>query len=491
MQSRNVQSARVADAETVSIDIGRIAAVVRRRARILASAGFLLFLLFIMAGLFLIPQSFASRVSLSIVQGGGTPSLLTGLGLGGRSDKKYVGVLKSRWIADKVENRVHLRDLYGLRDEDDAIEMLTHSVLVDDNPADGLLYIQVSLPGPPAWRAGPGGVRARIKQTATVCADAYADNLRAYVINVDNDRELVLLRAAKQQLGMARAAYDRSIGKLASFVKRETGSLDVTQPVLADDAKTSTSTGGDTRSTSTAGGILQQLYTQKGLAEVEMRSLQAAMNAKSALVGNQIANVGTLPEEDPLLMSIRRAVLQADLELRELESQYGPDHPAVIVARQNAANLKKRLDVESRTVRRGLTTDRVQAQVQIRNLQTRIATLTGQIARAEARFQVSREHTTDFETLRSEVALRLEVLKQTASQAAILNLQTVSAQNRVAIIDRAQPPKKGTPGLAQLAAGSLALVIVLLAGRVALDYAREPSYMLVSPLEAPEPAGVS
>lgn len=453
----------------------------------LASVGFLLFILFITAGLFLIPQSFASKVSLSIVQAGGTPSLLTGLGLGGRSDKKYVGVLKSRWIANKVENRVHLRELYGLKDEDEAIEMLTRSVLVDDNPADGLLYIQISLPGPPTWRPGPAGIRSKIKNAAMNCADAYADNLRAYVINVDNDRELVLLRAAKQQLGMARTAYDNSVSKLAHFVKRETGSLDVTQPLVADDPKTSTG-GGDAKSTSTAGGILQQLYTQKGLAEVELRSLQAATNARAALVGKQIASVGALPEEDPLLISSRRAVMEAGLALHELELQYGPDHPAVIIARQNAANLKRRLDLESRTVRRGLTTDRVQAQVQIRNLQTRIATLTNQIARAEARFQVSREHTTDFESLRSEVALRLEVLKQTASQAAILNLQTVSAQNRIAIIDRAQTPKKGTPGLTQLAAGSIALVIMLLLGRIALDYAREQSYIVVSPREASEPA---
>jgi len=425
---------------------------------------------FFLAGLTLISQTFEGKVSLSIQQSNSAPSLLTGLGLGGSTTKKYVGVLKSRWVASQVESAAHIRDLYNLPNEDEAIHMLTRSVVVDDKPADGLLYIHVSLPGPPIL-FGSSERRKRVRAAAQTASNAYADALRAYVINLDNDRELVLLRAAKQQLLRARTDYDRAVNRLATFVKSSPIAAAQMQASATSDAKSPSTS--DERTSVASATVLQQLYAQKGITEVELRSLDAVTGARESLVNKQVDAASRLPAEDPLLAQARLGVIAARQDLQNLEIQYGPDNPRVLVARDRLTKLENRLKEEGNSIRRGLTSEHVEAEVQRSNLNTKLATLSAQIAEAEKKFQIGREKSTDFDMLRGEVTLRLEVLKQTASQAAVLNLQTVSAQSRVAVIDRSEVPKKGSPGTILIAVGSLFLSGLVLLAWLSIDYIRE------------------
>jgi hypothetical protein len=85
-----------------------------------------------------------------------------------------------------------------------------------------------------------------------------------------------------------------------------------------------------------------------------------------------------------------------------------------------------------------------------------------QIAEAERGFRTNRRAATTGEQLQSEVALRLEVLKATASQYAALSVQTVAGDGLIELIDAPQAARAGTPGLMTLGAASLFGVLFLL-----------------------------
>jgi uncharacterized protein involved in exopolysaccharide biosynthesis len=429
-------------------------AIIKRRLGVLVVAGFAFFAVSLAICLLLLPQRFTAQVSLSFTQPmpmsalGGMSSLAS---LGIAQGNKYVGILRSRRFADAVLRKVDLRSLYHLHDADDAIEMLQGALNVVDSPRDNLLYINVTLPGPPRFGPGAGARRALIKQAATRAANAYAYTLLAYVLNSDNDRESVLRREAETQLRMALGAYNDSVRQLIGFVRTAKGDelSDETGAGSLDNTPSGNTPYGSTASPaiSSAAKELEALYLQRGDLEGEIQGAIAAINSSSNLTRKQLSTLNTLPSEDPLLMSARAAVDSRRQELNNLRIQLGPDHPDVRLAEKRYQLAVERLKQQTQAIRGGRTSQQVQAQVNLQSLQTRYTTLNRVIAAAEQKAKASLQFSTDLERLKNDVELRLEVLKDTASQSAVLSLQTVSAKNRVNIIDRAIPPRTGSPGI--------------------------------------------
>ena len=104
-------------------------------------------------------------------------------------------------------------------------------------------------------------------------------------------------------------------------------------------------------------------------------------------------------------------------------------------------------------------------------MQAKLASVAENIAKAEHDLQLNRELMTDFEIRRNEVTLRLEILKTTASQSAILGIQTVSAQNRMTIVDSARKARVGKPGRLVIGVTSLFLSGLVIGGWLVVDYA--------------------
>src|SRR5205085_2138661 len=96
------------------------------------------------------------------------------------------------------------------------------------------------------------------------------------------------------------------------------------------------------------------------------------------------------------------------------------------------------------------------------SLAAKYRTVLSLIARAEQDLQFSRVVSATYDTLRNNIQLRLDVLKTTASQAAVLGLQTVSAQNRMVVVDWARPARTAKPGIATLVAVSIFLSLLML-----------------------------
>ncbi len=306
----------------------------------------------------------------------------------------------------------------------------------------------------------------------------YADRLRNYLTTSDMDSDAILLQAAGRQIRQARQAYDAATERLMDFARLRGAPIgsSLTLPERAGSASgsgsyTRSASGSDTDGNLDAGlRELQTLYAQRATLESEIASTEAALDMGARLQENQLSNVGALPSEDPLLTAARAAVNAARTRLDNLQIQYGPAHPRVIAERERLRLAEAKLQEQIQTVRKGYTTDRVEAQVRLDALKTKYATVKRQIAEAEQKTQKGREYSTEFERLRNEVTLRLEVLKAAASQAATLSMQVVSAQNRMRVVDSALPPKSGSPGMLKLGLMCGFLTLALLAGWAQLEF---------------------
>ena len=160
--------------ELSGIDPSLIRSIARLRWRRWVAVAIVAFGLFPVAGLFGYPQNYSATVSISMQQPNQAASALQALT--GNTTKKYTGVLKSRRFAETVDKSVHFRDLMGLpntrKHQDEALEKVIKDLKVDDNSADGLLYITVNLGGParlapdPATATRFAAPRSRRRQTS-------------------------------------------------------------------------------------------------------------------------------------------------------------------------------------------------------------------------------------------------------------------------------------------------------------------------------------
>ncbi len=315
------------EVEEPIIDVQRVGQIARRRWKVWALLGTGLFGAGMAGGLCLLPQTFTSVVSISVQRPGGSSSPLGGLiGLGG-GQKSYGGVVKSLRMAGEVESEVGLRQLYRLPSPEEAARRLSKSVGLDDNAAEGLLYITVALPAPPRYAGHANVLRDGARQASARAANAYAEALRRYTVETDNDKEAVMLRMAENQIREARAGYDSAIDRLQMFVhEHRGGNIATAQP--AGDEKV----GG--ASTLAAAGGLGGLYSERAQLEQEIQTREATRTARIAMLDSQLHSLATLPGEDPLLAGARAGERRADEELQALRIQFEAEHPQVIAAQE-------------------------------------------------------------------------------------------------------------------------------------------------------------
>ena len=103
-------------------------------------------------GLCLLPQTFTFTVSISVQRPGGDCSPLGGLIGSGGGQKSYGGVVKSLRMAGEVESKSACNSLPLPSAE--APPASCPKCWLDDNAAEGLLYITVALPAPPRIAVG-------------------------------------------------------------------------------------------------------------------------------------------------------------------------------------------------------------------------------------------------------------------------------------------------------------------------------------------------
>lgn len=387
--------------------------------------------------IFLVPQSFSADVSIAVQQPAAGASALAALGAQAGA-KKYLGIARSREVAEQVERRVSLREFYRLPSVRRAVEFLMKSTSVEDRPNEGLFVIGVRLTGPPLLAMNAS---ARRRQTADLAAEtAYAEALRDYYVANDNERDSVLVRGAEEETRKARQAFDAARDKLRDFVRR-----------LPRDARLIPSPDGKGPSAGEMAGLYQALTS----ADADIRGLEAAQANRGRRLSEQLAHLSVLPSEDPLLTEARSDVDRARTTLDSLLLQYGEESPRVILAREKLALARRRLDAQIRGFRSSLTSEQGESKTRMDALAARRSALQGKIAEAEGRLPRSHDLMAEFEALRNEPAVALEARKAAEVEAIKPRMNTVSAQSRLSVVDPAIAPERGSPGWLRIAGYSL------------------------------------
>ncbi len=494
--------------DEIIIDALRLRRAFRRQGRLWLWLGPLAAGLLLLALAARVPRTYTSTTSVALQQpsgGGSALALLTGGGSG--PSKRYLGVLKSRSLAVAVERRVQLRQLYGAKTfptEADAADFLTKSVKPDDSATDGLLYIAVSLPGPPKLVPHSSPSARQVQDAAADTANAYALGLKEYFAVSDTDQGAVLLRGADREVHQARANYNDALARSLEFTRvlsrtdpRSAPTLSASAPsapVLPASALPGGFSAGGTSSSSasfsgsgtdpaTASSVLPGLYAELNRVQAELSETQAVRATGQALIDTQLQDLSRVPTDDPLLTDVRNRVTQDQVAYGTLSTLYPPGSQNV-----NLVAAKARLDFDQADLNRQkagiqqrLTTPDVRSAETIQGLYARQAKLAAQIASAQRHLGVSRQLSGEAGRLSAEVGIQLDVLKATLDEAAKVRLNNASSLSRMTIIDTAIPPANGEPGLSKLAAACIALAVLGFLLAVVWEYLRS----------APKPIGLA
>ena len=457
--------------QEIILDWSLLNDILRQRARVWAFLVLVIWPALTLLCLLLVPRSFTATASVALQQSnmpGGSLAALSGLT--SSSAKTYAGVIHSRRFAQAAVRANHIQALCGLPTEEAAVEMVQKGVTLDDK-SDGLLYLKVTLPGPPKLARGQSEHMRQVQAAVPAVAETYVNLLSRYLATTNTNRDAALLREAQKQVRKARANYDRSVRDFARIARASpvSASLSARPPALPSAEGTASADGtgsqGDAMETASQ---LPSLYGVKSRLEAEIAAGNALNQGTAALASGSPQSLATLPGEDPLLQDARLQVIQAATQLKNLRIELSDDNPSVVAARARLQIAQARLASESRSLRQGRTSSAIRQ----KSLLAQYETVLRQIAVAERQSVSGRATSIEIERSRNEMLLALEVLKATATQYATLSVQKEAGRNLMDIIDTPQVPLSGSPGAAMLAMLCFFLTLLLVLIALVVEYLR-------------------
>lgn len=411
--------------------------------------------------LFVMPQTYTATASLAVQQSSMPSSLLA---LTGQSEShKYLGILHSRLLAEAVEKKAQLQQFYHLPTHRKTLEMLTSALKPEDNAAEGLLFLNVTLPGPPRFANDPTHKREQTMRLAANVANLYIAALKNYYALSDNDRDSVLLRAGEDALHQAHQRYDVSRAALRQFIR----SLSNREAASVPNGPADPSSGVPL--------LLQGLYDTENRVEADIRSAEAARSSVNSGRNRQLSALSSLPTEDPLLMAARDRVTVAKEELNLVRNvdQLADENPRVVRAKNRLSLAQEELSRQLKGYRSLLTSDRLKEDSSLQGFYARRDIVKAKIKRAESLLPVRRELGNTFSELLQQQELALAELKSTEGKVAELRLTAVSGLSRLKAVDEAIAPDSGQPGITRILLISLVPVLLLFGVSLFRDYAKE------------------
>ena len=443
--------------------------IFHRRKRVWAVLGALIFILLLTYNLFTVPQIYSAQVSISMQQSAGAASPLSALaGLGGGS-RKYMGILKSRFLAEKVEQQANLTGLLGMTHQE-AVDYLSKMLKVDETASDGLMYLSIDLIGPPKMAPNAASQREAIKRACAVICNAYAATFQQYLGTSDTDRETVLMREAKKQYDAINELCKLEEQKYKAFVTGKQGrkamlaaaTISDATTALLSSAESSFSGAGASGAAGGSGGSASSLASRRGseisamgsqlasllLRQSDMKTKLAAARKTRDVVTRMLTDPDSLevmPDEDPLLTKSREQYNRSKTELADLRITYGEQYPAVLAAKDRLANAERDLYDKRASILRGNTTQRATLEA----MEAEYAEIQKEIKAAEKNAQASRDSSVDLEQLRAEVMMHQQARGTLFTKLVEMRSQMVAGQNRMNIIDLAEPPRWAKTGVAQ------------------------------------------
>lgn len=447
----------------ISIDTGLLRDVIRRKAARIALTGGVVLGAFLVQQLVLSPQKFQAEVSIVMQQSSSTGGLSALLGGGGSGPShKYMGLLHSRFLADKVESQANLKALYGLKTHEEAAGRLSEGIKPEDDAVNGLLMVRLTLPAPPVMGHDPGGQRDKVRHKVAECANLYAQALSHYYEVSSSDRDNVLLIAADRERREARAEYQNATRSILTFV----GGLDRV-------AQRNIPSGPSIEASSGASSDAVQLYQEQARTEADIRSTEATQEAQTRLTQEQLKHLETLPTEDYLLQEARSTVHKAELRLKRAQDNFGPDYPDVRDAQDSLRAARQAEAQQKQGIQEARTSDQVDLTKKLESLRARLDNINGNIAKLESGFSTKRGLASQMEILRNEQVLALKRLEQAEIKAVEVRLSAVSGKSMITVVDEAQPPAVGSPAKTRTAIVGVVLAALAMMVAAVWEYLKQ------------------
>ena len=215
--------------------------------------------------------------------------------------------------------------------------------------------------------------------------------------------------------------------------------------------------------TDTAGAAVQYstLYARRAQLEVQMRSLDTLRLKISAILNGPLQEVAAILAEGThrclMAFTANSTIRRTSPRWQNLTVGLGLENPRVIQAQGVLKIARDRFVNQMKAVLNGHTSDQMRRDV----MTTEYETLNKQIKDQEKTFHDSRELSTQLTLRTNEVALRLKILETAMQSAEQLKITTVSAQNRLAVVDTGIPAERSRPGLLLIGVVSLAIPLFI------------------------------
>jgi len=360
-------------------------------------------------------------------------SLLSPIGLTGSVDL-YKGILKSRNIAQKVVNRFHLCEQYGVEDPQEAVEKLQETTQIRTTE-EGFIQVTTKLKGTPRvlhladifWRRVAQERDRPVREQVADMANFYITAMQDYSRETALSDTRTHREFLQKQVEKARRDQELAYLRLQRFQEKK-GHVS-----LSDELRAALDTYGKLRS-------------ESFLAQSKVEELQTQIEEVRSRLRRQMQDPAQLPAHAPLLADLRRKLNDLQYEYRTKAEDMAPAHPEMQRLRVQIQQTQQDLATETakvlQAIEQGTAPELQDLEVQKSAAEAQVAALKTQLQRFEEQWERVPEDQKDLAqlTLETEVQSKLySFLMTQLKQAEIAESQEGEPFH---VLDVAIPPLK-------------------------------------------------
>lgn len=389
------------------------------------------------------------RLSAFLGEGAGQAlSLLAPMGLTGSTDL-YKGILKSCNIAQKVVERFHLCEKYGVEDPQEAVEQLQETTHIRTTE-EGFIQVTTRLEGTP-WLLHWGDLfwKERAQERDRSVREQVADMANFYIEamqNYSHETQLDTARAhrefLKKQVERARQDQELAYLRLQRFQEKKGHTS------LTDELRT-------------ALDVHSKLLSESLLAQSKLEELQTKIAEVRARLRRQMQDPTQLPAHAPLLADLRRKLNDLRYEYNTKAEDMAPEHPEMQQLQVQIRQTQKEMEAETakvlQAIEQGTAPELQELEVQKAAAEAHLAALKEQMERFKAQLGGVPEDQKDLAQLTLETQVQSELYSLLVTQLKQAEIAEYQQGKPFHVLDKAVPPTKpSSPHLAiNILAGGL------------------------------------
>jgi uncharacterized protein involved in exopolysaccharide biosynthesis len=382
----------------------------------------------------------------------------------------YIGILKSRRIAQQVVERFHLCEYYEAEDVQEAVEKLQKDTQIEVTK-EGFLRVITTLKGTPrlgrlleVFQGKLAQERDRpVREQVAAMANFYITAMQEYIHETQLDTAQAQRKFLEKQVEKARRDQELAYLRLQRFQEKK-GHVS-----LSDELRAALDTYGKLRS-------------ESFLAQSKVEELQTQIEEVRSRLRRQMQDPAQLPAHAPLLADLRRKLNDLQYEYRTKAEDMAPAHPEMQRLRVQIQQTQQDLATETakvlQAIEQGTAPELQDLEVQKSAAEAQVAALKTQLQRFEEQWERVPEDQKDLAqlTLETEVQSKLySFLMTQLKQAEIAESQEGEPFH---VLDVAIPPlKPSSPHLLiNLLAGGLVGWVVGSCLALKREFSRSPGW---------------